>query len=161
MGTNRKIRLPLPTSPPTPVGGGAAGGVGARCTLSLHFATRRIRYGLLASPPVRPPYRPKTREMNLLGWLRKPDRDPARYVTRAEYDELLGAVHELDRVQVARELEWQNLRDQLKRQLGRLAAYKQREDAKNAAEGEEERGGPASLRELLHAKYPKLSNGGE
>jgi hypothetical protein len=93
--------------------------------------------------------------MKLLGWLRRRDLDPSEYVTRAEFEALEKSVQELDRVQLEREIELTGLRDQLKRQLGRLSAFKQRDEQR------EEGGNEATtLRELLRSKYPRISNGG-
>jgi hypothetical protein len=94
--------------------------------------------------------------MNLLGWLRRHDRQPLDTPTRGEFDALTHRVVALDEVQLHRELEWTELRDQLTRQLGRMAAYDQR--ARARADGQSDNG-TASLRELLAVKYPKLLGG--
>lgn len=94
--------------------------------------------------------------MNLLGWLRKRDRRPGDTPTRAEFAALTARLEALDAVQLQRELEWTEIRDQLTRQLGRMAAYAQRDRARRDGESDN---GTASLRELLAVKYPKLLGG--
>lgn len=93
--------------------------------------------------------------MKLLGWLRRRDLDPARYVTRAEFEGLEKAFQALDHVQLERELELKGLRDQIRRMLGRMDAHKQRDDEKEGRGSE-----TATLRELLRSKYPRISNSG-
>jgi hypothetical protein len=86
--------------------------------------------------------------VNLLGWLRKRERLPGDTPTRAEFDALTARLEALDDVQLKREMDWKEIRDQLKRYLSRAAAYEQR--ARQREEGEHD----PTTAALLALKFP-------
>lgn len=86
----------------------------------------------------------------LLGWLRKRERGPGDIPTRAEFDALTKRLEALDELQILRETTFVELTTQLRRQLGRLAAYKQRDEAGGAEDGQ------LDVRDLVRLKYPKI-----